>query len=176
MALDATPGGANANSYLTVAEANAYMESRLFTTGWPATDAGADLDTKERALKWATRTIDANVCFVGAASTSTQALKWPRTGMLDKNGFAIPSDVVPQDLKNATAELALRLIRSDLTLGSEVGVQGITKIKAGPVELQFKDEITLEAVPDGVTTLMVPSWLCETVTAGQTGGFDFAAM
>jgi hypothetical protein len=153
----ATPGAADANSYLTLAEAVAYFASRLHTTVW---DAAVDA-TREKALIMATKWIDALSCFTGAAASSTQALKWPRTGMTGLTGHSISSSIIPQTLKDATAEFAQQLISSDRTVDSAVETQGITSIKAGPVQLGFKDSVTAKVLPDAVTNLMVPSWLCE---------------
>lgn len=156
MALVATAGAANSNSYLTLAEANTYFEGRLHTTVWTA----ATDPQKEAALIWATRLIDSEICFIGEASGATQALAWPRSGMTNRNGFDIADNVVPNELKYATAELALLLLSSDRTLESEAAAAGLSRLKAGPVELGFKDEIKSNPVPDGVRTILVKDWLC----------------
>lgn len=157
MALVATPGAADANSYLTVAEADAYFETRLQATRWTSI---VDDVVKETALIMATRVIDSRICFTGVAATGTQALAWPRAGMFNRNGFAIGEDVVPQALKDATAELAYMLLASDVTLESDAAVQGISRIKAGPVDISFRDSIESRDVPSNVSELFVPSWLC----------------
>ena len=116
--IDATVGGANANSYLTLAEAQAYFDTRLPVAGWD------DADDQNVLLIMATRTLDRLLTpyktlftmngrnyyrvrpqWTGAAATQTQRLAWPRTGMFDANGFAIASNVIPEDLKFATAEI-----------------------------------------------------------------------
>lgn len=117
-------------------------------------------DDIARLLIQATRWIRAKQCFTGSPSTTTQSLPWPRTGMLDANGNAIPDDVIPEDLKLATVTLAVQLAKEDVTAGNEVAAQGITKIKAGPVELNFKDEIAVTALPPSVSSLFPASWLC----------------
>lgn len=65
MALDATVGGANANSYLTVAEADAYFAARLHSDVWDALSEGEGEgegdSTKEAALIWATRLFDSKI-------------------------------------------------------------------------------------------------------------------
>lgn len=174
--LVATPGASNANSYLTQAEADAYFETRLHVDAWD------DADDKERALMMATRVLDrmglpykyyvpsakgvaahyrTRPQWTGAVATTTQALAWPRTGMTDRNGNAIASNVVPVELKEATAELAMQLITADRTLDNDVSVQGITSLRAGPVALSFKDMIESKVVPDAVWNLMPPSWFTD---------------
>lgn len=172
MALDATPGGASANSYLTVEEADAYFAGRLHAGVWTAASA----EEQEAALVMSTRVIDANVCFTGAASTSTQALTWPRRGMYTRNGVAIAVDAIPQALKDATAELAMLLLSKDRTLESSAEAEGLASLSVGPVSLAFVERSSMNTgtlltttqrdgvvnsavVPAGVLALLVPSWV-----------------
>ena len=174
MALDTTPGGASADSYASLAEADAYNDaSRLHSGDWDTDDT-----TKESALKWATMLLDANPrAWTGAASTSAQALGWPRTGMRNRNGFAIASGEIPISLKRAQAEFARQLIAADRTEDNSIINQGITSVKAGPVTLTFGGLVTQNSklvarsiqemnsfaavLPDAVKMLLVPSWLKE---------------
>ena len=155
--ITATPGHASANSYGTLAEAETYMTTRLYITTWTA----AVQATKEAALIWATRLIDANVVFTGSPSTDTQALAWPREDMESLNGVAIADDAIPQALKNAQFELALLLLSTDRTAENDVAAQGIVGVKAGPVDIRFKEGASLfrDAVPQSVVDLMFPSWV-----------------
>lgn len=191
----ATPGASDANSYLTRIEGDTYYENRLFSTIW----TGATADTKDAALIMATRTLEMMLSpykyfvpattglnareahwitrptWTGEIASDTQALAWPRIGMFDRNGNEIDELTIPQDLKNATAELAGQLIRADRTLDNDVSVQGIVGIKAGPVELKFKDGAPVTKVlPDNVLFMLVPSWLTDTVIEYFTGAFDVA--
>jgi hypothetical protein len=77
--LDATIGGANANSYLTLAAAQALIDGFVEdddVVAW----ASATTDQKNRALASATQRLDRER-FLGARATDTQALQWPRTGV-----------------------------------------------------------------------------------------------
>ena len=174
--ITATPGAANANSYLTVAEADAYHESHLYSEVWD----DADADQKIKALIMATRLLDAFYSWSGSSLTQrqssrlpayayytwtgdaadgTQGLCWPRTGMVNRNGYDIPETEIPQALKEATAEFAKQLIVSDRTADNDIDVQGITSVKAGSVSLTFKDMIESKVIPDAVQWLLVPSWI-----------------
>ncbi len=174
--IDATVGGPNANSYATLAEVNTYFESRPpLTTPWITTG-----DTPTRLIIQATRTLDAQLqpfktLFVdtgrvyyrvrpqwtGAASTSTQRLAWPRTGMFDMNGFAIDPTIIPQDLKNVIAEFAGQLGMADRTLDNDVIVQGIKSVRAGSVAVSFGNNIMPQVIPDAVWNLMPIDWMTE---------------
>lgn len=171
--LIATPGAANANSYETLVEAQAYFDTRLPLAGWD------NADDQSVLLIMGTRVLDALAQpfktlipgtpaywrvrrqWTGMPSTPTQALAWPRTGMYDKNGNLIPPTVIPQALKDALAEFAGQLGASDRTLDNNVITQGIKALKAGPVDLQFKDSIMPQVIPDMVFNLMPTSWLTD---------------
>ncbi len=129
----ATAGAADANSYVTEAELTAWIEDRLRNS---TAVAAATSDTKKKALVLATRLLDEQIEWEGDPSEPTvQALQWPRYGLEDDKGNTLDEDVVPQRLKNATMELACNLIDSDRT--AEVSTEGIDRIKAGPVEIEF---------------------------------------
>ena len=189
--LDATPGGANSNSYATLAEAVAYFETRTAVAGWEAADDQSVL------LMMGTRVLDAMArpkktlvspkgespyfvtrrTWTGAPATTTQKLAWPRTGMLDANGNAIPSNIIPQDLKDALAELAGALGTADTTVDNDVSVQGLTSVRAGSVALTFKDMIERHVLPDFVWDLMPPSWFTEEIiTPARPGLFDVVSI
>ncbi len=115
LVLDATPGGASANSYCTAAEADAYHEARLHNEDWQTNADGTPVTTaqKEAALVWATRLLDELVEWDGLRVDTTQALEWPRLGVYKPNGEGWPTTEIPQWLKNATAELARHLLAED---------------------------------------------------------------
>jgi len=181
--LDATVAGASANSYATVDEFDDYMESRPFPPSWYT---AADELIKEAALMAATRALDQILTrfrrleiqmgsgkmirfyvvrpyWTGSPTTTTQALAWPRVGMMDRNGNLIDPMVIPDDLKIAQFEMALFAGASDLSAENSVVAQGITSIKAGPVELTFKDFIQKRILPDSVYLALVPSWITDEI-------------
>ncbi len=168
----ATPGASNANSYLTVAEYADYIQ-----TAFEPTEASNALDDPQN-LVMATRTLNAllsghrrlvvgteypyyivSPAWTGAPATTTQSLPWPRIGMYDTNGNAIAEDVIPLDLKNATAELARLLKSGDRTVDNDVTTQGITAVKAGSVEVKFRDSAGElgQRIASNVVWIMMPS-------------------
>lgn len=183
----ATAGAADANSFLTVAEAQDYFDARLYSDNW---DNNAD--QQDKAVVMATRTLVAMMrpgkeltddgsywrvrrTWTGTPSTSTQALPWPRAGMTDGNGNAIPEDVVPDELKWATAELAMQLLAEDRTLDYDVAAKGIKSVSAGSVSLSFKDDVKAKVLPDAVVNLLPPSWF-EPETFEPAMSLEFSAM
>ncbi len=61
----------------------------------------------------------------GSRTTSTQALQWPRTGCVDRRGAWVDETTIPAELKEATCELAERLLSPQMGGQSDAGgVQG----------------------------------------------------
>jgi hypothetical protein len=107
MAIDATVGGASANSYLTVAAADLLAASELGRDmkAWVA----ATVDEKEAALLRATEEVDAEVGRVAYPATTTQALLFPRR---DDYVQATGIYYVPGRLQRATILQAAFLLRN----------------------------------------------------------------
>ena len=144
MPFDATAGAATANSYASVAEADAYLAVRGDTSTWTALTTGE----KESKLQWAAIYID-TLTFKGTRSTSTQALQWPRIGVWDRDGFEV--DGIPQALKNAQAEMAFQLIANDWTQG--LGPVTNETLSVGSISLGRE---THRAFPAPVLALLRP--------------------
>lgn len=180
-----TPGASNANSYLEVSEADTYFEGRVaLDPAWGDTDndqkiaqlvmATRLLDSLLRGQKTLVRPMNGQDAYyvigrkwTGAPATTTQKLAWPRSGMYDQNGNAIAETVIPDALKDATAEFAGQLGISDRSLDYDVAVQGITSVKAGSVAVTFRDgHIATFTLPQAVIDLLVPSWYTEELDEG----------
>ena len=138
----ATKGSYDSNTYVTLAEANAYFVARLDCEHWTsATD-----DDKRRALITATRLVD-GLTFKYARETTTQALAFPRVGsptherhiLYASNGV---TTIIPTDIKNAVYEQALQLLSSGSTGGGELAElrkQGVKTQSIGDVTVQFSE-------------------------------------
>ena len=151
--LVATAKSETANSYCTLAEADQYHDDRpAVSTTW----ADASENNKIRALLWATKLMESLFTWNAYATTTTQALGWPRTGLLDRIDATLDSDTIPEEVKNAEAEFARQLLVANRGQDNEIEAQGISSIKAGSVFLQFTASQYNKVVPD-VVYLMIPS-------------------
>lgn len=174
----ATPGATNANSFLTLAEALTYFEGRMVVPEWETGDQSRLLVMATRAIvnmfspsRRLIRMIPPAQSYylirptwTGAIATATQSLPWPRIGMFDRYGNAIASNVVPQDLKEATAEFAAHLAKGDRSFDSDAVVQGLKSVSAGSVSVSFKDQFdAIKMIPDAVFAFLVPSWLTDEI-------------
>src|SRR5512147_1506660 len=125
-------GLANANSYASEADGDDYAAARLYSTDW----TGAVSGNKQIALVQATRLLDQLADWKGDPSTTTQALRWPRYGVPDRDNFQIiDSATIPQWLKDATCELAIQLLASDRAADPDTA--GFRSIRAGSVALEI---------------------------------------
>lgn len=140
-----TPGAINANSYPSLAEANAYTETLLHATDW----LNSNDDNKKAALVWATRILDQQIDWYATRATETQSLRIPAVWKIDDpDGYEISETIVPQFVKNATSELAKHLITSDRTL--EADTFGYKRMRAGQLELEMQKYEKLPVIPDSV--------------------------
>jgi hypothetical protein len=136
---------ANANSYASAADGDAYHEGHIYPSAW----TGASLGTKEAALVMATRLIDGCYQFNGYKVSASQSLQWPREGCLDpdapqtlfpsilnQSSQYFPSNAVPNAVVNATCELARELIKADTT--DPVDKEGLSELTiTGAISLRF---------------------------------------
>lgn len=159
----ATPGAANANSYCTVAEADTYHEGHLYADTW----TGASAAQKAQAVVMATRLLDERYAWASWPAAATQALQWPRSGVMDALYLSvIDSSTVPSKLKQAAAELARQLLDGDRTADNQVETQGVQSMTAGPVSFSFKDSVKAKVVPDAVRN-MIPHWWGRLRSSGE---------
>ena len=107
-----TVGSASANSFVSEAEADAYLEARPNSSTWTGTTA------KQQALISATRQLSM-LSWQGTRVDSTQALAWPRQWVIDADApwgnQYFSTTAIPTWLKDATCELAFEVLRAGTT-------------------------------------------------------------
>jgi len=131
MALIAWPT-ANANSYILQADATTYFSLRIGSDAWTAATTG----TKDSALVTATRMLDRMV-WTGEKTAADQDLEFPRTGLTDKDGNEVASDAIPQEILDATCELALILIVNASAADVTSTASNIKKLQAGSAMIEY---------------------------------------
>lgn len=139
--LRSTAGASNANSFVSLTEADAYFDASLGNSAtWEAED---DDDQKARALIAATRDVSLMV-FAGTRVTATQSLSWPREWAPNPDAPSLlvaptqadaslagivyyDAAIIPQRVKDATCELAIEFLKAGAnataTADSSIGVQ-----------------------------------------------------
>ena len=142
MALDATPGSDVANSYVTVAEANAYFSDRAHASDWE------DNDEQASALITASSMLDWYIKWKGSKTTSTQSMDWPRTGVVLADGSAVADDSIPREVKVAVYELTLSSLEEDRTADSSMA--GLDQVKAGSLMVKSETKGYPDTAPDTI--------------------------
>ncbi|MEO6532849.1 MAG: DnaT-like ssDNA-binding protein [Pseudolysinimonas sp.] len=127
-------GLSTAESYISVPAFKAYADAR-------GLDYGASTDAQiEQALRRATAWLDAvyGARFGGYRVAVSQALVFPRSGLVDREGFGIAYNSVPRQIASATAEAAVREIATPGSLSPDV-VPGemVKSLKAGSAQIDY---------------------------------------
>ena len=161
ISIDATVGGASANSYLTLTEANTIVEGLILDDDVTAWDSSSN-DNKARALYTAAVRVDRER-FLGARVTNTQALQWPRTGVRKPDTyintyatgfpFRISTDYftdteIPEQVKKAQVILAVYLNNNRDGLGLS-GLEDYKTVTLGSIEAtpNFYGAVGADRVP-----------------------------
>jgi hypothetical protein len=129
-----------AESYITLAEADIYHRNRGMTTWDDMTDT-----EKEQALRRATSYMVGRYrsSWKGGRININQPLDWPRQGVSTDDftamphsyyAYFVPYNVVPIEVKNACAELALRAGAGPMV--DDVG-QNIIQETVGPITTKY---------------------------------------
>ena len=133
--INATIKDANANSYVTLTEANSYFETVPDSSTWTnKTD-----DQKNRALISATRWIDSFV-FYGDRCDDGQSLKFPRNNY-QVDGVELACSTIPLNIKYAQYELARALANDTDAITGTTGKDGNFKeVKLGDIQVKYNTD------------------------------------
>jgi hypothetical protein len=146
LVLEDGSGVTGANAYIAIADADSYHSARGNAT-WIETSTSPD-QGKAAAIIRATAAIDARyrARFQGYKTHGReQPLQWPRTSAWDTEGLAIASDEIPQEIKDAVCEAALREIVEAGSMFPDLDPQA-KRLKAGSVEIEYAGDATPQTV------------------------------
>lgn len=131
-----------ARSYVTVAEADSY-HTDLANAGWAGTD-----QAKQAALIKASQYIDGKYRnqWKGLKVSNLQPLCWPRVGVIIDDapsnyilggGYVstLPYNIIPQQLKDAVCEAAIRSLTGVLAKDIDASVESV---QVGPIKTTYK--------------------------------------
>jgi hypothetical protein len=118
---------AGAESYITVAAADTYFSNR-----GNATWAALTTTQKEVALRLGCDYLEANYSarWCGDKVETGQALSWPRTGTI------VANDVIPEVVKRANADLAIKSVAGELQADQGAAVKEET---IGAITVVYQD-------------------------------------
>lgn len=154
LTFDTTISGLNTNSYLTLLEAETIASGHQYGIQWPSSVA-----TQQRLLVAATNRLDEER-YAGASTTDTQALLFPRSSFIDRNGDELSNQTYPIEFKKAVFELALHYARQ---AKNEIAVDNDSTIYEsksesldglGSVSVTYKQKVNENDLPAKVKSLL----------------------
>lgn len=140
-------GVVSANSYASATDVTAHHTARG-NTAWTGTDAA-----KEAAILRAMDYIE-GMPWKGQKLAYANALEWPRMNVVDRSGYTIPTDAIPQGVILALCAAALVELVTPGALAPALERGGMVKReKVDVIETEFMD-----GAPSSTTypAIMVP--------------------
>lgn len=143
-----TPKLATSNAYCDETDGDTYHEKipSTYTGTWTS----ATTAIKEAALVWATTLLDDLFEWKGYPTDrgTPQALRWPRTGVVNRDGITVNADTIPAFLREACAEWARHLIDANLT--AQKDGEGLVEGQIGGLAAIFDKNDPRPTIPDSV--------------------------
>lgn len=156
MAIDATVGGANANSYATLAEATAYFAGREPSGAWDDASAADQEDALLTALvrleQESFRGQPVNP-LTGTSAGTTQALWFPAHEVTNKAGWTYLSTVIPEGIKRAQMEIAYAILDGKMTV-DDSGLEQFDEVEVGPLRVDVRHQQVAGQLPRNVRRLL----------------------
>ena len=149
----------NANSYVSIADIAAWVETNPHDSTWAAlTDA-----QKSGYAVMACRVVNEQMAWDGWIINDDQALDLPRSGMVNKKGRSINDDEIPSEVQDAQCELARLFAISDRTADSDT--VGFSEISVGSIKLVMDKADNPVVMPSAVFS-MLTSFGQKSITKG----------
>lgn len=123
MSFDATVGGADSNSYVTLEAVSGFMALRINASAW---DALTEPQQEAYAVT-ATLMLECSADWYGLPDSEDQALHFPVTN----------ETTIPDAVQRAVCEQIIYLMTVDSTTLPTAIQKGLSSLKAGPVSLVF---------------------------------------
>lgn len=158
--INATPGAADANSYNTLDEFAAFLETK---TNVPAVVTSATAPQRTAAAIEAAELLDLEP-FSGSRASDTQARAWPRSGARkpDADGFAdaglygfgayFSSSEIPPQIKRAHNELAYALLAGTYNPGADSNA-AVEEFSADGVKIRYGNGGRAASAPGSLPTV-----------------------
>jgi len=170
--LIATDGSPQANAYCDVAYADNFLTTQRPFVGTEWT--GLTTDQKATLLIWATTYLDDMVDWNGYKATRDQALRWPRSGVYDPDGFYVDKSTVPDRIRQWTAETAWEYSKVNRQAEPTALGQGITDVTVGPIRVKIDPNMQLPYFPPYLATKISRYGIL--IAEGGPGAFTMARL
>lgn len=149
-------------SYASVAEADHYLAvDPAYMTTWAALDA----DAKGRNLIAATRHLD-TLRWAGTKTLAAQVNEWPRSGLLERDGDAVPTNAIPLEIEQATILLAARVVQEPTLFAGDSTDENVESERIGPKAVSYfrrrRVDLLVRRVGDTRALALIRQWLSGT--------------
>lgn len=155
-----------ANALVSVADADQFAENY----GNPSSWSNASTPEKENAIRLATRYLNFHYIWDGFKYDVDQTCQWPRTNMTDEDGNDIDFDIVHEQVKEACAYLAVKVMDGDTLLEDFDNESKVKKSKdvVGPIteEREYAHEGESPEKTYQVVDILVATFILEGTTYG----------
>lgn len=146
----------DANTYQTVATADAYHESVMESADW----AAADDPTKGKALVQAARILGSQFTWKACPASADQPLAWPLQDFIFQ-GRLLASGSIPRQVIEAQAEIARELISAGGFQTRSVNAGGADQLASinlgrGALELEYQEQDPEAAGDNELKTVVTP--------------------
>lgn len=145
----------NANSFCEVTVADTFWADRDPTALWAT---GATDTEKAAALIRASDYIrnQERYRWSGARKSYTQRMPWPRTGASERDGLAVPENLVPWQVIEAACFLANTALTSDLQPALQHGGEILSETLSGVVSTTYAPKARPDAAYQFVDGVLAP--------------------
>jgi len=157
LVVDAEPLSATCNSYVSVAEADTYVEDQVPQAGVAAAWQALTPEDKALYVVRATEFLDGLVTWNGDRWSLAQQLKWPRFNVLVDGYYYDIGLVFPPKVKYATIEMALFLMQQSNATSEANSNVLYDAVAVGPLKIDFNVDGTGAATkyfPDIIPILL----------------------
>lgn len=138
----------DSNSYVSIATIDSWVETNPHDSTWTAlTDA-----QKNGYAVWACRILNEQILWDGWIVDNDQALPLPRSGMVDREGYTIDNNIIPDEVVNAQCELSRLLAIEDRT--ADNGLSGFKELSVGSIRLVADKSDRPNVLPDSVWNMV----------------------
>lgn len=145
-------GLADADAFISEEEADTYHEARG-NTDWTGDFTG----DKEAAIRRATAVLNSYLWQGYRTQGRNQSLSWPRASVVDREGLPIGIDEIPQELKDACAEIAMRELVTPNGLTPDVRLSdSVRREKIGEIEVEYSSSNASASAYVPVVTVIGP--------------------
>lgn len=150
----------NADTWASMAEANSYA-TKVGNTAW----VDGDNEFKEPAMRRGLRYLDAvygsRYAGLRTYGPTEQALSWPRKAVVWDDGYLLPQNEIPVELKRAQIEAAFLEFAAPNSTMPSAATQSQSSVTVGPISVTYREgasRVSLIGTPlySTIDGLMIP--------------------